>query len=81
MEAQEKQAYKKAFNQGYRLAKEMPKFSVKTLENLPEGLRNEPRTRGMIDGMKQHSKEKYIQKTKSQTPPKPSPNKGKGIDR
>ena len=73
--------YIKAFNQGYRLAKEVPSFSVKSLQNLPESIRNKPRMQGMIDGMRQHHREKYLAKTKSKTPPKPSPNKGKGMDR
>lgn len=82
MEGQEKQVYIKAFNQGYRLAQEMPSFSVKTLQNLPESIKNTPRMQGMRDGMRQWNKEKYLAKTKSQVPPKNiTPNKGKGMDR
>ena len=71
--------YKKGFNQGYLLAKEIPEFSMKDIQNMPKSIQGKPRVQGMMDGMRQYHHEKYIGKLKRKAPkpnPEIKPNKG-----
>ncbi len=72
---------KRGFNQGYRLAKEMPELKVKDVQKLPKMAQENPRLQGIVKGMEQYKKDQYIAKVKVKNPPQKNPNPSKGMDR
>lgn len=66
------------YNQGYRFAEALPSVSNKMFDNISEAVKQKPRMQGILKGISQKHKERFIEKQKEKAPkPLTSPSKDK----
>ena len=70
--------YTVGYNQGYEFANKLPSVTPKMFSNMPDSVKEKPRMKGILDGISQKHKERFIERQKAKSPQPPStPSKGK----
>ena len=69
------------FNQGYLMAKELPKLKIEDFYKMPKEKQESPRMQGFLAGLKQYRNDQYIAKIKSRAQPPKGIKPDKGMSR